>query len=100
MWSYKSSELAEHYSSSDGRSYPHTEVADFEAAWNSLGGGEASLGAACADVAKLFVHHLTEEAQREVLKDSIATVPLLAAYDKKHEDNGRAYASSLTCVAG
>lgn len=100
LWIFKSPQLSQHYSATDGRGYPHDDVAGFEAAWASLGDGEASISAACADVAKLFVHHLTESGRQEALKDPTLSVPLLAAYDEKHAQTGNAYASSLTCVVG
>jgi hypothetical protein len=100
LWVHKSSKLSELYAASDGRGYPHSDVMSFEAAWKSLGGGVASVGAACADIAKLFVHHLTESGRARALKDPSLSVPLLDAYDAGHAKKGKTYASSLTCVVG
>merc|ERR1719296_691737 len=37
FWAFKSPQLSEYYASDDGRSYLHSDTADFEAAWRSLG---------------------------------------------------------------
>jgi len=100
LWAHKSPQLAKEYGENDGRSYPHKDIASFEAAWKSLGDKAASTSAACADVSKLFVHHLTETARSEALKDPKMSVPLLASYDPTHAEKGKAYATSLTCVVG
>lgn len=100
LWMKKSNVLADQYALKDGRSFPHADVEGFEAAWNSLGGGAASLSAACADVAKLFVHHLTQSAREALLNDPAVSVPLLEPYDPVHASQGKAYAQSLTCVVG
>lgn len=100
LWALKSPELSDHYASDDGRNYPHSDMAGFEAAWSSLGDEAAALSAACADVAKFFVHHLTESGRDEVFAQKDMSVPLLAAYDPAHAAKGKAYAESLTCVAG
>jgi hypothetical protein len=100
LWAHRSPQLADHYGIEDGRSYPHSDVSDFEVAWKSLGSADASLGAACADVAKLFVHHLTESARKAVLKNPKLSLPLLAAYNSSHAAKGKVYAESLTCVVG
>jgi len=100
LWQHRSPELSKYYSKDDGRSYPHEDVDSFESAWLSLGHEQASLGAACADIAKLFVHHLTETSRQKVLKESIVSVPLLSPYDETHAAKGDAYAQSLTCVVG
>lgn len=100
LWVHKSPQLSDQYASSDGRSYPHSDVKEFELAWKSLGGEAASISAACADVAKLFVHHLTEAGRNAVLSDTTMSVPLLEPYDLAHAEKGRAYTQSMTCVAG
>jgi len=100
LWSHRSPKLSEHYDVNDGRGYPHSDVTSFEAAWKSLGDDAASVGAACADVAKLFVHHLTESGRAEALKDPTLSVPLVAAYDPDHAKKGKAYATSFTCIRG
>jgi len=100
FWEQKSKDLSEQYALTDGRSFTHETVEAFEVAWKSLGGGPASLSAACADVAKLFVHHLTQSARETLLKDQSVFVPLVEAYDPVHASQGDAYAKSLTCVAG
>merc|ERR1712217_643929 len=100
FWEQKSEHLSEQYSVKDGRSFTHKDVEGFEVAWKSLGGGPASLSAACADVAKLFVHHLTQSAREALLKDTSVSVPLVEPYDPVHASQGDAYAKSLTCVAG
>lgn len=100
LWAFRSPQLSDHYASDDGRSHLHSETASFEAAWRSIGDEAAALSAACADVAKLFVHHLTEQGRDEVLKERDLSVPLLAAYDPAHAAKGKAYTKSLTCVVG